>query len=314
MKKHTHLAARIFNQPLLIDPRKLDAILTALGPRLELAPLVTEDDEYSDSEYSSPLTKSRQLAVTSNGVAVIPIHGTLVKRGSYLASPSGLVSYADIRAQLDQALSDRSCKSILLDVDSPGGEVAGLFDLAEQIYNARSIKPITAIANDTACSAGYALASCASQVLVTSISGVGSIGCLMLHCDQSVADQKAGLTFTYVFNGDKKIDGNVHQPLTSGARSDLQKEIDTIGNLFVETVARNRAVSAKLIRDTQAGTFMGEQAVPLLADAVATFDEGIQFAASDTQRARVRSERLRGSQTPTPAELYRAQQRRERLR
>ncbi|MGC0110727.1 S49 family peptidase, partial [Ralstonia pseudosolanacearum] len=196
-----HLATRLFGVPLAIDRPKLDVILSVLGPRVGLAGLAPPGD------YITP----ERTSVRGNAqIAVIPIHGTLVRRTVGLEAESGLASYTAIGDQLDAALADPGVAAILLDVDSPGGESGGVFDLADRIRAAAAMKPIWAVANDMAFSAAYALASAASRVFVSRTGGVGSIGVIAMHVDQSIKDAKDGIRYTAVFAGARKNDLNPH--------------------------------------------------------------------------------------------------------
>lgn len=262
-----HLAARLYGVPLAIHRPKLDVILAVLGPRIGLADLA------APSGFTPP---ARPASTQTTKVAVIPIHGTLVRRTVGLEAESGLTSYAGLTAQLDAALASPDVAAILLDVDSPGGESGGVFDLADRIRAASSIKPVWAVANDMAFSAAYALASAASKVFVSRTGGVGSIGVIAMHVDQSEKDAQDGVRYTAVFAGDRKNDLNPHEPISSDAHAFLKGEVNRVYGLFVETVARNRGIEASAVRDTEAGLFFGQAAVAIgLADAIGTFDDAL---------------------------------------
>lgn len=262
-----HLAARLFGVPLAIHRPKLDVILSVLGARIGLTDMVVPADY-------APTT--RPLSPATGKVAVIPIHGTLVRRTSGLEAVSGLASYTSIAAQLDAALASPEVAAILLDVDSPGGESGGVFDLADRIRAASRIKPVWAVANDMAFSAAYALASAASRVFVARTGGVGSIGVIAMHIDQSVKDAKDGIRYTAVFAGERKNDLNPHEPISDEAHAVLKAEVDRVYDLFVETVARHRGLDADAVRTTEAGLFFGPDAVAAgLADAVGGFDDAL---------------------------------------
>ncbi|HBO83311.1 MAG TPA: serine peptidase, partial [Cupriavidus sp.] len=155
----------------------------------------------------------------------------------------------------------------------PGGEVAGCFDLVDTIYGARGKKPIWSILNESAYSAGYAIASAADRVLVPRTGGVGSIGVICAHVDLSKALTSAGVKVTFITYGDRKADGHAEIPLSEEALARFQADIDSMGDLFVSTVARNRNISAATVRDTQAATYLGADGVELgLADEVAAPD------------------------------------------
>ncbi|GFR06867.1 peptidase_S49 domain-containing protein [Trichonephila clavata] len=113
---------------------------------------------------------------SEGGIKVIPIHGILTKKSEAFDDVLGMTSYEKVREKIEEALIDEEVETIILDIDSPGGEVNGLFDLSDFIYEARTKKRIVAIANDDAYSAAYAIASSAEKVYVSRTSGVGSIG------------------------------------------------------------------------------------------------------------------------------------------
>ena len=154
--------------------------------------------------------------------------GTLVSRSGYLDAASGLLAYDDIGDAIAAAMDDPSVRGVILDVDSPGGEVGGLFDLVDQIRAIRSEadKPLWAVANESALSAAYAIASTADRLYVTQTGEVGSVGVVAVHVDESGADAKAGLAWTFVFAGESKVDGNAHEPLSARARATIQADVD----------------------------------------------------------------------------------------
>jgi len=259
-----HVAARLFGAPLLIHRPKLDVILAVLGPRVGLSDLA------APSGYTPP---ERSPGRANAKVAVVPIHGTLVRRTIGLEAESGLTSYAAIASQIDAALASPEVDAILLDVDSPGGESGGVFDLADRIRAAAQVKPVWAVANDMAFSAAYALASAATKVFVSRTGGVGSIGVIAMHVDQSEKDAQDGVRYTAVFAGDRKNDLNPHEPISDEAHAFLKAEVNRVYGLFVETVARHRGIEPGAVRDTEAGLFFGQAAVAMgLADAIGTFD------------------------------------------
>lgn len=209
-----------------------------------------------------PIEASNQLNYElKNGVAIIPINGLLTKRNEIFSSLMGTTSYEDIFNAISGAIEDEKVERILLDIDSPGGEVSGLFDLVDFIFNSRNQKPIYSVANDYACSAAYAIASATEKIFVNRTSCVGSIGVIATHLDVSEADKKDGIKFTTVYAGDKKNDLSPHEPLSENAIKDLQAEVDRLYDIFVATVSRNRYLSESKIRKTQAGTYFGQNAI-----------------------------------------------------
>jgi capsid assembly protease len=212
-----------------------------------------------------------------SGVAVVPIVGILFHDDSWFGS-----SYSAIGAAFRAALADPEAKGIALLIDSPGGEVAGCFDLADEIYNARDIKPIAAILDESAYSAAYALASAAEVISVPRTGGTGSIGTVTMHLDVTQALADAGLKVTTVQYGARKTELYPTSALTDEARARMQADVDILGEMFVDLVARNRGITAERVRKTEAGTFLGRSGVEAgLADVVASPQEAFAVLLGD---------------------------------
>jgi signal peptide peptidase SppA len=213
---------------------------------------------------------------TADGVAIIPVLDTLVNRGAWLDSRSGLTSYEGIAAQLRAAGQDPEVRSVLLDISSPGGEAAGMAGLTDLIRSIRQTKPVTAFVNDMAASAAYGLASAANEIVISPTSMVGSIGVVMLHADRSGELAAQGVKPTLIFAGSHKVDGNPFEPLSDAVRADLQASVDAHYRQFLDSVAHGRGakLTADMARATEARTFIGAEAIALgLADRIASFDE-----------------------------------------
>jgi len=258
-----HIAARLFGTPLMLARPKLDVLLSVLGPRLSGA----EAEAFAVGDDSEP----DDIQVTTDGVAIVPVFGTLVMRSSYLAAASGLTSYAEIGQNIEKAFADPSVRAVLLEIDSPGGEVGGLFDLCDKISALKGQfgKPLWALAHESALSAAYAIASCADKIVLTQTAEVGSIGVVAVHVDESGADEQAGVAWNFIYAGQRKVDGNPHEPLSDEARADIQEDVDGLYASFVALVAINRGIEAETVRKTEAGVYRGASAVDSgLADIV----------------------------------------------
>jgi len=281
MPNYPHLATRLFNVPLAITPGKVEMIMAALADRFGLAKLFKPGGDVvmfsGDWDGDRGERAERRAYDVVAGVAIIPVQGTLVQKLGSMRPYSGMTGYDGIRACFSMALEDDDVKAIVLDVDSPGGEVAGCFDLVDAIHGARGIKPITSILSEHAYSAGYAIASAADRVIVPRTGGTGSVGVICAHVDFSKALSAAGIEVTLITYGERKADGNQHSPLSKEALKRFQADIDTMGDLFVETVARNRNMKASKVRSTQAATFLGAAGVEIgFADAVMAPDEAFR--------------------------------------
>ncbi len=265
MNNYSHIAHRVFNRPHLVEPNYGRVFVGALADRLGIRSLAMPDgtriegtsiraaaDEYQPGQ--------RSIVDSVDGIAIIPVEGTLMHKYGHIDPYSGATGYDGIQAKLEEALDDPSIRGILLDINSPGGEVSGCFDLADFIYEARAIKPIWALADEWAASAAYALASGAERIIAPRTAEMGSVGVLTLHVDHSQMIQEAGLDVTFIFAGDHKVDGNPFEPLPEEVRADIQAEIDEVYGIFVSTVARNRGMSETAVRETEARVYNARDA------------------------------------------------------
>lgn len=206
----------------------------------------------------------------AGSVAVVPVSGTLVRATGGIAAESGLMSYAELATSFRAAMADSTTHTVLLHLDSHGGEAAGLFPLADEIYSARGTKPIIALADEVACSAAYCLAAAADRVILASPTAlVGSIGVIAQHVDQSRADQMAGLTYSTLSVGARKADGSPHAPLSEEARAVLMAHLEALYGELVTRVARYRGLVPGAVAATEAAVVFGAEALRLgLADGI----------------------------------------------
>jgi len=286
------LSDRLLNTPLLIHPAKAQIILGALSGRMGLDADLFSLDETANTPEANRFTGSSRRADgsasmmrTVDGVAVIPVLDTLVNRGAWLDSRSGLTSYEGIAAQLRAAGQDPEVRSVLLDISSPGGEAAGMAGLADLIRSVRQTKPVTAFVNDMAASAAYGIASAANEIVISPTSILGSIGVVMLHADRSGELAAQGVKPTLIFAGSHKVDGNPFEPLSDAVRADLQASVDAHYRQFLEIVEQGRGLrlTAAMARATEARTFIGTEAISLgLADRIASFDEVLASLSTDS--------------------------------
>ena len=301
-----HIAARAFNTPLLIHPRKAEIIASVLAGRLDgVAPLlgasdmpVARDDARGRSQmlnrfdgenrgpkivnaWGDEVTQTRYLY--RNGLALVSVEGTLVNRGAWIGADSGMTSYEGVRAQLASAAADPEVATIILDIDSPGGEATGAFEMADFVRQIAAQTPVVAMVDGMAASAAYAMASGASKIVAIPTGLVGSIGVVLLHLDRSKQLDKQGVAPTLIFAGAHKVDGHPFAALPDDVRAQFQSEIDALYGAFVAQVAKGRPMSTDQIRATEARVFSGSEAVSLgLADAIGTLDDLV--ASLDTRR------------------------------
>lgn len=205
----------------------------------------------------------------AGGLAIIPVSGTLINR--FGQSWGYVTGYNFIRSQLNLALADEDVEGIVLDLNSYGGEAAGCFELADDIYAARGQKPIIGVIDSNCYSACYAIGSACDKLYITPSGGAGSIGVVAMHVDISQFLDQVGMKVTLIYAGDHKVDGNPFEALPDDVRDDIQAGVDASREKFVALVARNRKMDAKAVRDTEARIYRAEAAVDLgLVDAIAT--------------------------------------------
>lgn len=280
--RYPHLAARLYNAPLLVHPDKATVIEQVFRAHLlgEAKPAASAEDHLRPEAALGAIKVQRRTdkpyAITEGGVALLPVVGTLVQRGDSLDAMSGLIGYNRIERSLSAMIDDPEVRGIVLEIDSPGGEANGCFDLARRIVEARDAKPIWAVANEQAFSAAYALACAAGRLVVPPTGLVGSIGVIAMHVDQSKRDSSQGYSYTAVFAGARKNDFSSHAPLSPKAEATLQSEVDRLYGIFTSHVAAARGIDEKVVRGTEAGLLDPETALAGgFVDAIASFGETV---------------------------------------
>ena len=297
--KFQHIAARALNRPLLLEAGYARHFFAAIGQKMHMSALTDVQGNTTLAEHLPAQAASYGLRegrggdksyAVRDGVAIIAVEGTLVHKSGYVGSSSGTMGYDGLASQIAEAIADPTVLGIMLDVDSPGGEVAGVQDLATKLSN--STKPVWAHANEMAASAAYWLASAADRLVLSNTATVGSIGVLMAHTDYSEAMSAEGIKVTLIHAGAHKVDGNPYEALPDGVKADLQTETDDLRILFASTVAVNRSVAANKaittaqVLATEARMYRGQQAVDIgLADEVMSFDDAMaKFSATLANR------------------------------
>lgn len=222
-----------------------------------------------------------RLAPSAKVVAVIGVIGVISQRAAQvddLSGPGG-TSVERLAARFRSAVNDGNVKAIVFDVDSPGGGVYGVQELADEIRSARGSKPIVAVSNSLAASAAYWLASSADELVVTPSGEVGSIGVYSAHEDVSAALEAEGVKVTLVAAGKFKVEGNPFEPLSEEARTAIQGRVDDYYQSFVRAVAKGRGVAPDDVRKGfgQGRVVGAKQAVDeKMADRVDTLDETVR--------------------------------------
>ncbi len=300
-----HIASMAFNEPLMLEPAYARVFFCALAGQLGISRLT--DAVSGDSLTAGEAPAALALSVNDdgprqarsyqvmNGIAVLPVSGTLVSRTRALQPYSGMTGYNGIIARLQQAASDPMVDGILLDMDTPGGMVAGAFDCADIIARVRDIKPVWALANDMNCSAGQLLASAASRRLVTQTARTGSIGVMMAHSNYGAALEKQGVEITLIYSGSHKVDGNPYSHLPDDVRETLQSRMDATRRIFAQKVSAYTGLSVQAVLDTEAAVYSGQEAIDAgLADELVNSTDAITVMrdALDARKSRLSGGRM----------------------
>jgi len=266
---------------VLVAPENMDRVTTALralANHKHSGDMMAASDTFMQDDFwpaSDSWQASYKPYVVKDGILQIPVKGVLLNNFPF-AVGSYATGYYYIQKCMERGLNDGNVRGIALVCDSPGGHVAGCFELADKIFSARSEKPIAAFAHEHAYSAAYALASSAARITMSKTGGVGSIGVMTMHVSQEKALEQAGIAVTLIYAGKHKVDGNGFQALSPAAKDRIQERLDETYGVFCAAVARNRKMDEKAVRKTEALTFGSSQALENgLADKVGALDEAL---------------------------------------
>lgn len=276
----------VFGTPWAIQPDRLEAIAEVIEFQAGGGNLTTEQIR---ARVGSGKGDPKQGA----GIAVLPLYGIVGHRMNQVNDISGAggTSTEQFGQWFDAALADASVGVIVIDIDSPGGSVSGVSELAEKIYRARGTKPVIAIANSLAASAAYWLGTAADELWVTPSGDVGSVGVYAMHEDRSAMDEAIGIKTTLISAGAFKTEGSPHEPLGDDAREAMQERVNEIYGEFIAAVARHRGIEASDVEERfgQGRIVSARKAVRAgMADQVGSFDTLISKLSkgSSTSRAR----------------------------
>jgi len=284
-RSYRHVVDRVFDHPWALSGgptgsnpellfRMADIVAARMVGELEAPDVIEHRLAAARAEQGDRLG-----GATVNGVAVIPMYGVLSPRLSLMSLMSGGTSLNDLRGALRSALGDPEVSAIVFDIDSPGGSVDGVTELATEIRASRGGKPIVAQVDTLAASAAYWLAAQMDEIVITPSGEVGSIGVFAMHQDISRAADQAGVTTTLVSAGKYKVEGNEFEPLSDEARDHIQDQVDAFYRMFVADVAKGRGVSTSIVGDAygQGRTMLAKEAKAAgMVDGIATLEETVR--------------------------------------
>lgn len=261
----------VVNAPWAITPDKLREIQAIYNSHLRGE---KGDIDAIEAKLGRPLANERKPYTLTDGVAVIAIEGVIAKRMNLFTQVSGGTSTELVTQDLRAALAAPDVKGIILSIDSPGGTVDGTQALSDQVFAARRVKPIVALASGVMASAAYWIGSAAQAVFISEQTTVtGSIGVVTSHVDMSRAEEQKGVKTTEIYAGKFKRIASSYSPLSADGLTSIQEQVDYLYSIFVGDVARNRGVSVDAVLKTMADgrVFTGQQGIDAgLADGVTT--------------------------------------------
>lgn len=315
---YPQIASRVLNTPLLLEPAYARVFFSALGSRLNIAELKDEQGAIDMGQklrvdartYNKTRTNSwgeeEVLFQVVDGIALLDVKGTLAHKSGYLKPYSGMTGYDGIINRYAMMLAESDVKGVLMDMHTPGGEVSGCFDTADRLRQmARQAgKPLWAMACDSACSAGMALASAAERRLVTQTAYMGSVGVVMAHASYEDYLEQEGIKVTLIHSGARKVDGNPYEDLPEEVLSRFQADTDALRQQFAELVARNLGMTGEAVLATEAAVFRGQAAIDVgFAHAMVNGHEAVaEFSEYLSTQGRVTTlgvKRMAGN-TPAP--------------
>ena len=287
--KHELLLAEFLATPWALMPERLNAVAAVLARWSKNSPVSTDVLAGIDADkVAREARRQTATAVSGGGIAVLPLYGVVTQRGNMVddVSGPGSVSTQKFATALRQALADESVSQILIDIDSPGGSVYGVAELADEIVAARAQKPIIAIANSLAASAAYWIGCSASEFYVTPGGEVGSIGVWQAHFDYSQALAAEGVTPTLISAGKYKVEGNPYAPLDPEAQAFMQSRVDDYFLAFTKGVAKGRGAPIAQVRNGMGqGRVLGAEVAieQNMVDGIVTFDDTIRRMLRDAK-------------------------------
>lgn len=272
-----HIANQAFNRPIALEPgyaRVFYSVLAsemgigrlidgATGEVLDSKAMAQEASAYRSRNQSRADDERGRYYQLVDGIAILPVSGTLAHKYGSIRPYSGMTGYDGIVARLSFAMQDPAVRGVMIDFDTPGGQVAGCFDATDLIARFRNEKPIWSLGYDMHCSAGQALSSACSRRLITQTGVAGSVGVVMMHANVEELMKNRGAEITLIHSGAHKVDGNPYEKLPDAVRDKLQTELDATRQLFAQKVADNIGMDVKKVLDTEAATYTGQEAVDI---------------------------------------------------
>lgn len=287
MSNKPPLLEQISQSPLMIDTGSQQLFQSSIQhivaheratDFLSSAVVASEDDDYWPTNPDDWRASYRPYVV-KNGILQIPVMGVLLNRFPWQLG-RWATGYTYIEKAWQRGMADPEVKGIAYIHDSPGGEVAGCFELGDKLYGSRGEKPQRSFAMDHSYSASFLLSSSPGPISMSRSGGVGSVGVVTAHVEYSEMMKEWGVKVTFIFAGKHKVDGNAYEKLPESVKSRIQERINRIYGVFTSAVARNRSMDEGDVRATEALTYDADDAIKVgFADRIGSLeDEMVLFS------------------------------------
>jgi signal peptide peptidase SppA len=278
-ERYAHVLSFALSHPWAVLPEMMPVIAGILARHIAGVD--------SSAEIAAALVNRKNLPQPKVGsVAIIPVYGCIAPRMNLFSEYSGGTTYQKLTGQLREAMANTDVKTIVFDIDSPGGSVAGAAEFGAEMLRARTKKPLVAVGQYTMASGAYHVAAAATEIVAAPSTFTGSIGVYWMHDDLSEALKLLGINRTFTFAGEGKIDGNETEPLSAAAKARRQAIVDEMYGRFVDHVVAGRGnglTAARVRTDWKAYCYSSAEALSLgLIDRVATLDDTLARLLTDS--------------------------------
>lgn len=268
---HLRLIERLFNTPLAISSEKLSVITSVFGQKIILNQKISGDPSVTPNR--------EKLEINSSTVGFIQVYDSLTARG--FPGDSGNTSYQSIKGEIDQHISS-GMKHLIFQIDSPGGEIHGLYELTDYIYSLRDKGIKTeSIISGLGTSAAYAIAAATDKIGITEASETGSIGVIASLVSVVEADKQRGIEYKILRSKEEKASYNPHEPFSEDVIREMQAKVDKYDDIFNAKVAKYRPnLSIEKIKDLKGKSYLSQDAlsiglvdniIPSMADYINSF-------------------------------------------
>lgn len=210
-----------------------------------------------------------------DGIGILCIDGPLESKAGWFFD-----DYECILQRYKDLIYSDDVRIVLLKIDSPGGDAAGLNEMVRAMIECRDDtgKLVVAFADEGAYSAAYAIACAADEIYLPEPGGLGSIGVISALVSTVRMNEKFGVDIELITSGDRKADGNPDAPITDEARAHVQRRVDQLAKIYWRLVSDARGMKVREVRNLEADTFYGYDAVEVgLADDVMSLDDVLRY-------------------------------------